>query len=386
MSAFAPQSFQEIQQLFHLCEPTRDLHGFVPLQDLFSAAQKVFEARPDDAGDITAIAKQLCCIFNSSAPAQHEMRRLARQTWHAQSKQAANVLAWMAHHDLALPCPTTLPPSRGLALEADLLHDSAAFLTQTNGLYPLNAAQQHLGFDTSWVLDRLTKSQTRFEQFAKQRRSDTAILVGNGPSLNVTDLDALQGQDVFISNYATRHQSLFEAACGAAVSNILVAEQAPHVFQLGAHWRFFPVWLGHLLGDNDKTIWLNALGGPMFFSEDLAKKVAWHATVSFFWLQILYCAGYRKIILIGVDNSYRQDKTLKEGDLVHQTTPDLNHFDPTYFQGKIWQAADTDHMQASFELAKQIYEKDGREIVNCTVGGALEVFRRADLKQELQGH
>jgi glycosyltransferase involved in cell wall biosynthesis len=40
-------------------------------------------------------------------------------------------------------------------------------------------------------------------------------------------------------------------------------------------------------------------------------------------------------------------------------------------------------MSETYELAKQFYEADGREIVNSTVGGKLEVFRRSKLEDEI---
>ena len=41
-------------------------------------------------------------------------------------------------------------------------------------------------------------------------------------------------------------------------------------------------------------------------------------------------------------------------------------------------------MEANYRLAKKAYEDDLREIVNCTVGGKLELFRRAKLEDELR--
>lgn len=385
MGSLGNMPFKKVSVAIEPCESHFEEFGFVPLRLLFQAAINLCNSQGHPANEaIPEMARELCRAFNGGAVSQKAMTEIARHKQSAMAKDAANTLAWMLIHDNTLPIPEQLSEKMGRSLERDLLADSAAYMAQNDYPYPINTAYQNLGFPMPWVNQRLVRSEERFAQFANERRSDTAVLVGNGPSLNETDLDVLHGQDVYISNYAMRHRDLSATARGVAVSNMLVAEQAPHLFQLSSHWKFHPVWLGHLLGDSDKTIWLNALGGSMFFSKDIQSKVAWHATVSFFWLQILFSAGYRKVVLIGVDNSYRQESDLKEGELVHQTSPDLNHFDPKYFQGKTWQAADTHHMQQTFELAKLHYEQDKREIVNCTVGGALEVFRRADLKTELQ--
>ena len=265
-----------------------------------------------------------------------------------------------------------------------MLSNPTAYLARAEQPYPYSVNDQHWGFDIEWVNRLLDRGRARLERFAAARGGDVAVLVGNGPSLKQTDLTLLQGQDVYISNYAVNHPTLSSVARGVAVSNYFVAEQAPEVFFDLPFWRVLPVGLSHVLEDNEKTIWLNALGGPLFFSRTPQTHIAWHATVTYFWLQVLLAAGYRKVLLIGVDNSYRQPEAVREGTLLRQADDDENHFDPGYFRGKLWQAADTDHMARTYELAKSAFEFAGAEIVNCTVGGALETFRRAPLEQEVR--
>ena len=42
-------------------------------------------------------------------------------------------------------------------------------------------------------------------------------------------------------------------------------------------------------------------------------------------------------------------------------------------------------MEAMYLLAKTAYEEEGREIINATVGGALELFPRQSLEEALKG-
>lgn len=249
--------------------------------------------------------------------------------------------------------------------------------------YPFLMGGEPLAHHPASIKAALDRSLPLFRQFVSARTSDTAVLVGNGPSLLNTDLSALEGQDVFITNYAVKNAELAQHAKAVAVSNYLVAEQDPAAFRELNVWKVFPVWLSHILPPDPKTIYLNAQGGELRFSTDVTSHVFWHSTVSFFWLQILYSAGYRKVCMIGFDNTYQQPKDLREGDIVEQKADDANHFDASYFKGKKWQAADTGKMAETYEISRKTYEADGREIVNCTVGGALEVFRRGDLAEEL---
>lgn len=273
----------------------------------------------------------------------------------------------------------------GVALEQALWERPEKGSTELNMLdpYPFLMGGEPLAHHPATVKAALERSLRLFRQFVSERTSDTAVLVGNGPSLLKTDLSALDGQDVFITNYAVKNAELAKHAKAVAVSNYLVAEQDPAAFTDLNVWKVFPVWLSHILPPDPHTIYLNAQGGELRFSTDVTSHVFWHSTVSFFWLQILYSAGYRKVCMIGFDNTYQQPKDLREGDIVEQKADDANHFDASYFKGKKWQAADTGKMAETYEISRKIYEADGREIVNCTVSGALEVFRRSDLAEEL---
>jgi hypothetical protein len=282
------------------------------------------------------------------------------------------------------PCfRVALEPKEFERLESVLWHHKTDYLSLDETYYPHQLGERRTGFRMDWIRRVLREAHGKLADFAAGRRSDTAVLVGNGPSLRKVDFSLFKGQDVFISNYAIKNIQLARLARGVAVSNPWVAAQEPYWFNLADCWKFFPFWNGDSVLHDGSSIFLNAVGGDLFFSCDVRERIAWHSTVSFFWLQILYSAGYRKVLLTGVDNQYQQSPGTKEGVLILQKSDDPNHFDPSYFKDRTWQAADTSKMEETYVLAKAYYEKNGREIVNCTVGGQLEVFRRADLAAEL---
>lgn len=350
--------------------------GFVALKYIFDAA-KVLTLE----GDFDTVAKKLLITFNASDLVIQKLG-LAAQSG---NMEALGLQQYMKDHDLLHTHYRRISSDDFNRLRPMLLADPVDFIAEKirQEPYPHYVPGRTIGFDSSWVINEISESSRRLKEFSDSRRSDTAILVGNGPSLKSVDFELFEGQDVFISNYAIKNQALNKYAKGVAVTNYLVAEQEPYHFQMGRHWRFFPLWLGNTFSSSEQNIFLNAVGGDLSFSTNVEKKIFWHSTVSFFWLQILYHAGYRKILMTGFDNSYKQSKTAKEGDLIRQEKNDENHFDASYFKGKVWQAADTDKMEETYILSKKHFELDGREIVNCTVGGQLEVFRRARLQDEL---
>ena len=90
-------------------------------------------------------------------------------------------------------------------------------------------------------------------------------------------------------------------------------------------------------------------------------------------MQLAYFMGFKQVILIGVDHSFTSKGT--PNSTVVSTGDDPNHFNPSYFgKGFRWQLPDLETSELSYCMARDAYQKDGREILDATVGGKLTVF------------
>lgn len=58
---------------------------------------------------------------------------------------------------------------------------------------------------------------------------------------------------------------------------------------------------------------------------------------------------------------------------------------PPQFANMTWDLADLASSERHYRLAKQRFEDDGREVVDITPGGRLNVFRKADYTAFLRG-
>ncbi|MEL6211049.1 MAG: hypothetical protein AAFR44_12890, partial [Pseudomonadota bacterium] len=222
------------------------------------------------------------------------------------------------------------------------------------------------------------RARTAFAEIARTRRP-RCVIVGNGPSLNLSNLDLLADVDVFISNFAIISKKLQQHATYLTIVNDLVAQQGAVDFNALRIRKILPFWMANCLTDTDETLFVPATVIPEFATE-VGQVFSWRSTVSFFNMQLAYAMGYEEVALIGFDHSFQQAETAKEGDAIKQTEDDPNHFDPRYFRGKTWQAADTGNMEKMYRVAEAAYAKAGRKIVNATVGGKLEVFPRETLE------
>lgn len=257
-----------------------------------------------------------------------------------------------------------------------------------------HSANAAFSVDRWWAHQQRGRLHDHVNKLAAERDSDTCVIAGNGPSLNRTDLTLLKGQPLFISNFAFTHPTLIRHATHLAIVNHLVAEQRSDVLEAfyqdlpttapALQSIFAPTHLGYALPQSPANQFVDQLGTPAFQS-DIRFGASCQSTVTYFLLQLAYAIGYRRVLLIGVDNRYQQPAAASEGTRLHQEGPDPNHFSPSYFQGRDWHAADTDRMAAVFELARRAYEADQREIVDCTLDGALTVFPKEELPLALAG-
>lgn len=309
--------------------------------------------------------RQLMAAYNSDVPALEALHKAK------DNPAAARVLSDMA----ALGLPAEPRQAERVELEEKTLPGKRLY----------TVGPQRWAFPETWRSGAVEKTRRMLAGESSKRRGDVCVVVGNGPSLNDTDLSLLdRAGAVFASNYAYMNEGLREHIDYLSVVNYLVAEQGSHEINLLEDMKVFaPYWLAYCLQTDAPNIhFFNSIGYPAF-SKDANENVSWRSTVTFFNLQIAYHLGYRKVIMIGFDHNYSQDAKAVEGDVIDQTGDDKNHFDPRYFKNKKWQAADVVQMEEMYALAKAAFEEDGREIVNCTVGGHLNLFRRGKLSDEL---
>jgi hypothetical protein len=115
---------------------------------------------------------------------------------------------------------------------------------------------------------------------------------------------------------------------------------------------------------------------PGFYT-DVTNGVWAGATVTYVAMQLAYHMGFETVVLIGVDHSFATKGrphavVVSEGD-------DPNHFDPKYFgKGFRWQLPDLETSEVAYRMAKAQFERDGRRIVDATIGGKLQVFPKVD--------
>lgn len=217
-----------------------------------------------------------------------------------------------------------------------------------------------------------------FQEFQDKHEGETCIVIGNGPSLADVPRDLLVKYDTFGANrifvlddYIPRFYSIIDKhmihTCGPYIMENWVGEEWPKAPEAMFIRADFP-----LPGALPLRVVVQA-----GFTQNPAQAIVMGGTVTYANLQIAYYMGYTKVLLVGVDHFYHITKKYRPGSVFVAEGNDADHFHPDYFQeGSFYAAPEVEGTTLSYEMAKKVFDNNGREIINLTPGSKLEVFEK----------
>lgn len=219
------------------------------------------------------------------------------------------------------------------------------------------------------------------KELKDKHKGDRCFLLGSGPSLNDTNLSLIKDEIKFGVNTLYRGFDKFNLSCkyfGIGDRKVWV-QHASHILNLDVElflggfaaydYMFNKMKYTDVKIKNPHII--NHLGKMWTtgkFSTDLAQGAYNGDTVIIdIGLQACYYMGFDKVYLLGVDCDYTG----------------LHRFDglPTENATGGGVSGNYDPQFKAYNICKEMYETNGREIVNATNGGKLEIFRRESLEE-----
>lgn len=197
----------------------------------------------------------------------------------------------------------------------------------------------------------------------------TCLIIGNGPSLADVPNEFLAKYPTFGSN---RVYLKFVPDYYAFCDKLWISDYIEDIKALDCKLKFIRAEFANLIPG---AIPLYNNPKRRVFSYEPYEWIFDGATVTFVHLQWAFYLGFERVGLIGVDHFYGYQG--EPGTL--QTGRESAHFDPNYYDKNItyWRP-NLDKTTRSYELAKEAYEKAGREVINITPGSKLDVFRKED--------
>lgn len=262
------------------------------------------------------------------------------------------------------------------SLKALLGHDAPA----TNP-YVIGAklAAKRLAWD---LVPESWRSRRRLAAMQGKHAGEKAVILCNGPSLLKTDFDLLE--DCFVIglnkiNLLLESRS-FRLDAIVAV-NALVIEQNADFYNATDIPLFLDSHGRHKVRARENVSYLHAAGYPRF-ARDVSTSVYTGATVTFVAMQLAFHLGFQRVALVGCDHNFAVKGPANK--TVESTEKDESHFDPRYFAGGVkWQLPDLLQSEIAYLLALEAYGNAGRELVNATEGGKLELLPRTTLPKFL---
>ena len=230
------------------------------------------------------------------------------------------------------------------------------------------------------------KRDRRIHDLKDKYKYRRLFVLGNGPSLTISDLKKLKNEITIGSNglFLAFNEMGFLPNFFTVEDRLVAEDRADTINNIKGTHKIFPSDLSQVLKQDSYTLYVNFIrqykGFPKF-SKNFYDAVFWGGTVTMFNLQLAYYLGSREIYLLGVDHSYLnpQKGDQVSGNIIKSNNPDKNHFHPQYFgPGFRYHDPKVDRMEAAYEEAKRFIERSGGKIYNATRGGQLEVFPRVD--------
>lgn len=214
------------------------------------------------------------------------------------------------------------------------------------------------------------------------------FVIGNGPSLRMSDLDRLRSEVCIASNkiYLAYEETDWRPNYVTCSDKLVWAkirdEMSMHFSEILAVSTMdvrnvpIPVIVARHLGGHASV--------ADAFSSDCSRGVYAGRTVTYFNLQVAAHLGLNPIYLIGCDHYYSGEAGVSEHGAVIKHSDVVNHFSPKYrTAGESVNSAPITEMNDAFRVGRRVAESRGIHIINATRGGHLEVFQRASMDEIL---
>lgn len=225
--------------------------------------------------------------------------------------------------------------------------------------------------------------RNRLKVYKDRHKGESCFIIGNGPSLNDTDLSQLKGCKTFGLNkiHLIFDKQQVDISYHVSVNSIVIEQSWREFASLGC-----PSFLSYLQAskcvvDNKNFNYLY-YGLPFTFREDITWPLHEGHTVTYVAMQIAYYMGFKEVYLIGVDHNFKFQGSPNERQYLSGDDP--NHFDPDYFAGKEWHLPDLEASEMAYHLANYFYKKDGRRIFDATLNGKLNIFPKITFEEAVR--
>ena len=222
------------------------------------------------------------------------------------------------------------------------------------------------------------ENKANLRGFKDKHKGETLYLLANGPSINKTNLSLLKSKKVMCMN---RFYIKFKDLDFSPDYLVCIEETVLDQFSKDFNELEIPTfvnWRSRFKIPNAMFL-KESFDFRPFFQSNITKPTNTGGTVTYMCLQLAYYMGFKKIVILGMDHSFKE-KGLAGKAEIREYEKDESHFDPNYFpKGMKWILPDLKKSEYSYHIANQYYIENGREIFDATIDGRCNVFTKDKL-------
>ena len=231
--------------------------------------------------------------------------------------------------------------------------------------------------ETEFYHRMMDESSHRLRSMKNKYVGDDCFVIGTGPSLNKTDFGLIRNEHLFGVNQLYKcfnrydiNPEFYGLADGSFLHRYgdeVMGIDSQLFLTRFAEIQYLRKYDYYRKLVKREPLLLRDLLPEMTESKKSSKDISvckysgW-TTIIDTGLQVCYHLGFNRVILIGCDCDYSQGAQCFDNPLAI----DSSYVVPKWF--------------FCYSICKQAYEEDWREIINATVGGKLEVFKRMKLE------
>ncbi|MEE9215351.1 MAG: 6-hydroxymethylpterin diphosphokinase MptE-like protein [Thermodesulfobacteriota bacterium] len=228
----------------------------------------------------------------------------------------------------------------------------------------------------------------------KNIHRERCFIIGNGPSLKISDLEKLKNEITFSSNkiYLAFKYTDWRPTYYSLEDSSFARNHWNEIKNIDNTVKILPDILDFFMPRIKTAIYYNLkwerlwdvefnYPEPPKFSTNALECIYAGCTVTYTLLQLAFFMGIREIYLIGMDFNYNipDDVKIDENGAYISNGTENNHFVPDYLEpGDLWSKPRIHMMKKSMVAANEEYLKNDGKIWNATRGGNLEIFSRVD--------
>jgi len=251
------------------------------------------------------------------------------------------------------------------------------------------------------IVDVLEPQQysAKIRRFKNIHQGERCFIIGNGPSLQIKDLENLRGSITMCCNNMfqvfdkTAWRPTYYFVSDLDLSKKLFPKKANIAFLCSCCKAVFTgIWgnlyqyrddpnLSNLYFFTERLLWDDR---PPF-SEDVSEVTYGCYTVIYNMLQFAAYMGFREIFLIGVDHNFTSI-VRDDGSVLKFNQIERNHaeFMDDHQPEDIVKFPHVEKMEKAYLAARDYAQANGIKIYNATRGGKLEIFERVDFDRLFQ--